>query len=143
MNFKGRAKLKNSKYQTLINVASARFFISNSIVYFSMILLNGFVNLRLPVLDSYFAFLSFFAGCLFSDIAINDLNTSLYQTLSWRRSLSYRNQPIDLLCKSMYWFLYDREMGHERAKWLVTKVNSIHGFPRFGWYFTRCSTMAD
>ena len=27
--------------------------------------------------------------------------------LSWRRPLSYRNQSIDLLCKSMDWFLYD------------------------------------
>ena len=31
-------------------------------------------------------------------------NTSL--TLSWRRSLSYRNQSTDLLCKSVDWFLY-------------------------------------
>ena len=30
-------------------------------------------------------------------------------TLSWRRPLSYRNQPIDLLRKLMGWFLYDRE----------------------------------
>ena len=27
-------------------------------------------------------------------------------TLSWRRSLSYRNQSIDLLCKSVDWFLW-------------------------------------
>ena len=30
--------------------------------------------------------------------------------LSWRRSLLYRNQSIDLL-----WFLYDRDNGHERV----------------------------
>ena len=36
-------------------------------------------------------------------------------TLSWRRSLSYGNQPIDLLCKSMNWFLYDRDLRHEGA----------------------------
>ena len=35
-------------------------------------------------------------------------------TLSWRGSLSYRNQSIDLLCKSMGWFLYDRDLSHER-----------------------------
>ena len=29
-------------------------------------------------------------------------------TLSWRRSLSYRNQCIGLLCKSLDWFLYVR-----------------------------------
>ena len=37
-------------------------------------------------------------------------------TLSRRRSLSYRNQSIDLLCKSMDRFLYDRDLCHERVK---------------------------
>ena len=36
-------------------------------------------------------------------------------TLSWRRSVSYRNQSIDLLCKSMDWFLYHRDFLHERV----------------------------
>ena len=36
--------------------------------------------------------------------------------LSWRRPLSYRNQSIDLLCKSMDWFLYDNALHHERVK---------------------------
>ena len=31
-------------------------------------------------------------------------------------SLSYRNQPIDLQSKSMDWFLYDRDLRHERVK---------------------------
>ena len=37
-------------------------------------------------------------------------------TLSWRRSLSYRNQSIDLLRKSMDWFLYDNGLRHEMVK---------------------------
>ena len=37
-------------------------------------------------------------------------------TLSWRRSLSYRNQSIDLLRKSMDWFLFDNGLRHERVK---------------------------
>ena len=37
-------------------------------------------------------------------------------TLSWRRPLSYRNQSIDLLHKSMYWFLYDNDLRHDRVK---------------------------
>ena len=37
-------------------------------------------------------------------------------TLSWWRPLSYRNQSIDLLCKSMDWFLYDNGPRHERVK---------------------------
>ena len=36
-------------------------------------------------------------------------------TLSLRWSLSHRNQSIDLLCKSMDWFLNDRDLRHERV----------------------------
>ena len=36
-------------------------------------------------------------------------------TLSWRRLLSYRNQPNDLL-KSLGWFLNDRDLRHERVE---------------------------
>ena len=39
-------------------------------------------------------------------------------TLFWRRSISYRNQSIDLLCNSMDWFLYDRDLRQERVKTL-------------------------
>ena len=34
---------------------------------------------------------------------------------SWRWFLSYRNQYIDLFCKLMDWFLYDRNLRHERC----------------------------
>ena len=37
-------------------------------------------------------------------------------TLSWRRPISYRNQSIDLLYKSMDWFLYDIDLRHERVE---------------------------
>ena len=37
-------------------------------------------------------------------------------TLSWRRSLSYRNLSTDFLCKPVKWFLYDRDLHHERVK---------------------------
>ena len=40
-------------------------------------------------------------------------------TLSWRRPLSYRNQSIDLLSKSMDWFLHDNGLRHERVKLIV------------------------
>ena len=36
-------------------------------------------------------------------------------SLSWRSSLSCRNQSNDLPCKSMYWFLYDGDLLHERV----------------------------
>ena len=41
-------------------------------------------------------------------------------TLPWWRSPSYRNQSNNLLCKSMDWFLYDRDLFHERVKTLFT-----------------------
>ena len=43
-------------------------------------------------------------------------------TLSWRRSLSYRNQSIDLLCKTIDWFLNDRDFCHERVKWDILQA---------------------
>ena len=36
-------------------------------------------------------------------------------TLSWRGSLSYRSQSMDLLLKSMDLFLYDNGLRHERV----------------------------
>ena len=39
-----------------------------------------------------------------------------YLTLSWRRPLSYKNQFIDLLFKSVDWFLYNNALHHERVK---------------------------
>ena len=45
-----------------------------------------------------------------------DLVTDDGLTLSWQRPLSYRNQPIDFLRKSVDWFLYDNGLRHERVK---------------------------
>ena len=48
--------------------------------------------------------------------------------LSWRMPLSYRNQFIDLLCKSMNWFLYDRYLCHERVNgWGIVQWNQRKG----------------
>ena len=40
---------------------------------------------------------------------------SYYLTLSSRKSLPYRNQSIDLQSKLIDWFLYDRDLRHERV----------------------------
>ena len=43
--------------------------------------------------------------------------------------LLYRNQFIDLLCKSMDWFLYDRDLRHEgvnaAATYMLFISNSV------------------
>ena len=43
------------------------------------------------------------------------VNAEFSLTLLWRRSLSYRNQSIDLLCKLMDWFLYYRDLCYEKV----------------------------
>ena len=40
--------------------------------------------------------------------------------------LTSRNQFIDLLYKSMNWFLYDRGLGHERVNYPIV-ISSILG----------------
>ena len=45
---------------------------------------------------------------------------SFHSTLSWRRTLSYRNQSTDLFCKSMDWFLYEYGLRDERVKFKLT-----------------------
>ena len=59
-------------------------------------------------------------------------------TLWWQRSLSYRNQSIDLLSKSMDWFLYDRDLRHERVSRYFGKITQwlllSNGSARVFWW---------
>ena len=48
-------------------------------------------------------------------------------TLSRQRSLSERNLSIDLLCKPMDCFLYDRDLRHERIKEALFRSNIYQG----------------
>ena len=65
-------------------------------------------------------------SCIYQkkDIPVNKtfVQTHLF---SWWRSISHRNQSIDVLCKSMDWFLHDRNLRHERAN-----NRNLNGF----WY---------
>ena len=56
-------------------------------------------------------------------------------TYSWRRSLLYRNQSIDLLCKLRDWFLYDRDYHHERGKHSSGIIRMRILKPLRDWYF--------
>ena len=44
-------------------------------------------------------------------------NSQIFLILSWRRSLSYRNQFIDFQSELVDLFLYDRDLRHERVNW--------------------------
>ena len=70
---------------------------------------------------------SFFTLKTFSSVIIF-MWCNAFLTLSWRTPLSYRKQSIDLLRKSMDWFLYDigllHEISHSVAVSFPTKVIS-------------------
>ena len=78
------------------------------------------------------------------NIAISDL-----LTLSWRRPLSYRNQCIDLLWKSMDWFLHDNDHRHERVKMYLSltkiflKIKARFVFDFVGIYWARTPIVFD
>ena len=57
------------------------------------------------------------------------IDSSVYEGLTLSRwiSLSYSHQSMNLLCKSMDWFLYDRDFCHER----VNSGFAYHFLPQF------------
>ena len=72
----------------------------------------------------------FFEVCLTvwctPSVSVDAVWVSFMLTLSWRRFLSYRNQSIDLLSKSVDWFLYDRNLRHERVNFQPIQHNMQH-----------------
>ena len=50
-------------------------------------------------------------------VTFNEILLKFVLTLSRRLFVSYRNQAIDVLCKSMDWFLYDRDLSYERVRY--------------------------
>ena len=48
----------------------------------------------------------------------------LQNTVSSRRLLSYRNQSTELLCKSIDWYLCDRNLCYKRVKFTSSKTYS-------------------
>ena len=62
---------------------------------------------------------------------------------SWPRFLSYRNQSIGVQSKSMDWFLYDRDLRHERVKAVLKyqnhpSISEIEGKLKNNSVFTSC-----
>ena len=73
-----------------------------------------------------------FRGCR-KIVTRNELNKNMLWksyaiviSLLWLRSISYWNQSIDLLCKSVGWFQYDREIRHKSVvRSLILFMNII------------------
>ena len=67
-------------------------------------------------LNTVFVQVFLFPKMFFIDFLVTKTLVESRLTLSRRRPLSYRNQSIDLLWKSMDWFLYDNGLLLERVK---------------------------
>ena len=87
----------------------------------------------LPILNYFCKFLSkdiwftpMWENC--KSFHLWDFSELAHLTLSWQRSLSYRKQSIDLSCKSMDWFLYDRGLRHERVNVNVPFLYALKTF---------------
>ena len=73
-----------------------------------------------------------FRGCR-KIVTRNELNKNMLWksyaiviSLLWLRSISYWSQSIDLLCKSVGWFQYDREIRHKSVvRSLILFMNII------------------
>ena len=71
------------------------------------------------ITSHFFRELNFFddlSSQSFTSITLSIVLSLHINTLSSWSSLSYRNLSNDLLCQSSDWFLYDRDLRHERVK---------------------------
>ena len=78
--------------------------------------------------DIYFILccrLLFLYKCILRNSELIEASKVHMLTLLWRRPLSHRNQSINLLCKSMDWFLYDNGLRHEGVKYLIMVKNKV------------------
>ena len=87
-------------------------------VFFLVIVVHSGQGIRDQYLTSWGQFM--FKSLYFYNVKYNTV-----LTLSWRMSLSYTNQSIDLQSKSMGWFLYDRDLRHESVKFFESMFS--HG----------------
>ena len=53
---------------------------------------------------------------------VGDITYTLLFNYVMCRSLSYRNQSIDLLCKSVEWFLYDSHFRQKVVKYVTLSI---------------------
>ena len=91
-----------------------------SVIKHCFIVINIFFRLETFLETNFFKYIFFKNSVLVSQICkklfigfLDQLHLTFNLTLSWRRSLSYGNQSIDL-----DWFLYDTDIHHERVKCL-------------------------
>ena len=102
------SKLKKKAKKKYLKISHISIFELRKLIILSIILIRK---------TSMF-FLIFITVPLNSALGIDFRNLKVsrpFVTLSRQRSLSYRNQSIYLLSKSLDWFLYDTDLRHERV----------------------------
>ena len=88
-------------------------WLTNKYQLWTIIISSGYTRYWCTIHTQYFYYLNI----LWTPWTIRKGVLSFYfLTLSRRRPISYRNQSIDLLCKSTDWFLYDIGLRLERVK---------------------------
>ena len=105
---------------TLIFVNFANVFFQQGLIVFTQKYFNGIFFLKFYIamqlcLCLILLLFFFFFSCLIRK-KVSTTENHLFLNLSRRRPLSYKNQSIDLLRKSMDWFLYDNGLGLEMVK---------------------------
>ena len=111
--------LKNSQIHKKTPVPESLFLIKpeaeacNFIKKETLLALAFPVSFKKPLRAPFYRTHLVAAFAVFDQIFISKHPSS---TLSLRKTLSYRNQSIDLQCKSIDWFLYDMNLRHKRVK---------------------------
>ena len=116
-------------------------FYDMSVIKHCFIIINILFRLETFLETNFFKDIFFKNSVLVSQICkklfisfLDQLHLTFNLTLSWRRSLSYGNQSIDL-----DWFLYDTDIHHERVKCLrgfYQRVQSKTNTIQWSWCVT-------
>ena len=109
-------------YQNIFSFSQNKFVFSKKYFYHIYLFHSSKINIYYMNFSLNTFLVSISSICIYKSqnlLSVCKLNSSTRMwilTLSWRRSLSYRNQSIDFSSKSKEWFLYDRDLRHERFK---------------------------
>ena len=109
---------KNSFFhKTPLDDCFYMFYSNRQVVLWKLLIIYFFLEHFLSTVVTRFNYLKLIICYIYVNNRRHALSLDFdYLTVSWRRPLSYRNQSINLLRKSMDWFLYDNGLRHERVK---------------------------
>ena len=96
------------------------FYSNRQVVLWKLLIIYFFLEHFLSTVVTRFNYLKLIICYIYVNNRRHALSLDFdYLTVSWRRPLSYRNQSINLLRKSMDWFPYGNGLRHERVKLIL------------------------